>query len=463
MIIFVKDSRNKILYPTHKKDWADKLVKKGKAKWIKHKVICLQLNYPVLDEPRDKQSYFVIGMDSGYKNIGYKLVKITNGVAKILIGGTFLLRTEEISELLGQRKMYRKLKRGHARDNKNSNKRRIPRWKNRSKTRMRMNPTIRHLIHSHLRVIEILTKLVPEDKISINLEYAKFDIQKISETKSPEGQGYDNVKNYVRTRDSYTCQSCGKTNCVIEVHHKHQRKDGGTNSPANLISLCTKCHKDHHDGKINVNGIKPKQFRDAGVLNTAMPSIYKELAKKYPVYKFYGYETSAGRAALPLDKTHENDALSLSLFGIDLSSIIDYNLHKDYTQFRRHNRKRAASYHDRTYYITKYTTVLKTIAFKDRVANNRNRRTDQPKNKISLMEFRKANPNVQVYATPGKVVHRRAYSDVLYRPGDLVRDLDGKIHIVKGWASTQLLISTTDDDQLKCKFISKVKHNTGLI
>lgn len=463
MIIFVKDSRNKILYPTHKKDWAEKLVKRGQAKWIKHKVIWLQLNYSVSNEPNDQQSHFVIGVDTGYKNIGYALVKITNGIAKILKQGTLLLRTRGITELLVQRKMYRGARRQHARDNKNANKIRFPRWKNRSKSSHQMNPTRRHLIHSHIRVIELLSRLAPADKISINLEYAKFDMQKISETKNPEGLGYDNMKNYIRARDSYACQLCGKTNCVIEVHHKHQRKDGGSNRPSNLISLCTKCHKDHHSGKINANGIKPNKFKDASVLNTTMPLIYKELSKKYPVYMYYGYETSAKRKELGIKKSHVNDALVLALFGINLSRIIDYNVHKDYTQFRRHNRKRTVRYEDRKYYLTKTITKKGNVLFKDRVANNRNRRTDQDKNKISLMEFKKVNPNTQVYATPGRAIQKGRYQDVLYTPGDLVRDLDGFIHTVKGWESTRFSICTTNGIKIKCKNIIKLKQNVGLV
>jgi len=77
MLIFVQDARNKPLYPTTKVDWAEKLVRQGKAKWIRKRVIILRLNYVVTNPPRDEISFFSIGLDSGYKNIGYCIFKIT--------------------------------------------------------------------------------------------------------------------------------------------------------------------------------------------------------------------------------------------------------------------------------------------------------------------------------------------------------------------------------------------------
>lgn len=50
-------------------------------------------------------------------------------------------------------------------------------------------------------------------------------------------------------RDDYTCQRCGhkgesgyRLDCV-QVHHIVRRADGGTNEPANLVTLCGTCHK----------------------------------------------------------------------------------------------------------------------------------------------------------------------------------------------------------------------------
>lgn len=46
-------------------------------------------------------------------------------------------------------------------------------------------------------------------------------------------------------RDLFTCQDCGRTPdylMLLHVHHIIPRRDGGTNDPSNLITLCSGCH-----------------------------------------------------------------------------------------------------------------------------------------------------------------------------------------------------------------------------
>ena len=61
-------------------------------------------------------------------------------------------------------------------------------------------------------------------------------------------------------RDKFTCQDCGEENCVInehgmkipadngnlQVHHIKPVSQGGGDEPANLITLCKKCHLKRH-------------------------------------------------------------------------------------------------------------------------------------------------------------------------------------------------------------------------
>ena len=447
MLIFVKDSRNKALYPTTKVDWAEKLVKRGQAKWIRKKVIILQLNYVVKESPRDKISYFVLGLDTGYKNIGFCLLKVSaNGTQKI-ISGEAQLRTDEIKELLSERKMYRNTRRGHRRIKSKSTKFRHPRWRNRL-NKSNLTPTTRHLITSHKNIVNFITNLVSSDTMHINLEYAKFDMHRISGNNDIKS---GNAKAYTLLRDNYTCQYCGIKGVQFEVHHMKQRKEGGTDIPSNLITLCKKCHSDHHSGLINANKKISNQYRDTGIMNTSMPYIYNELSKNYPVYKFYGYETKEFRYENKIDKTHSNDALCLSL--MDLSSIEynDFKIEIQLKQFRRNNRARTNQLTDRKYYIGK-----------TRVATNRHRRNGQES--ISLMEFRKENPKAIVVAKPGGPIMKRPYSDVLYQPGDIVRNSETRIvYVIRGWASTQCKVVTTEGTDIKNRYIQKIKQNSGLV
>lgn len=54
------------------------------------------------------------------------------------------------------------------------------------------------------------------------------------------------TRRMVLRRDQYRCTVCG-TSHDLEVHHIVPRAEGGTNDPANLVTLCMACHSDTHD------------------------------------------------------------------------------------------------------------------------------------------------------------------------------------------------------------------------
>jgi 5-methylcytosine-specific restriction endonuclease McrA len=58
-------------------------------------------------------------------------------------------------------------------------------------------------------------------------------------------QGYDALRRQVLARDGWHCQQCGSmTN--LEVHHQEFRSHGGEHDEANLITLCSACHRTAH-------------------------------------------------------------------------------------------------------------------------------------------------------------------------------------------------------------------------
>ena len=463
MLIFIQDARNAVLYPTTKVDWAEKMVRRGKAKWIRKRVIILKLTYVLTDPPRDKESFFSLGLDTGYKNIGYCLFKITGSKVRKLVSGEAFLRTDEITKLLTERKMYRQTKRRNRRKRKCSTKFRHPRWKNRT-NKLALSPTARHLIQSHINVVRFVCKLVPYDKLSINLEYAKFDTQKLTQTSNGFELGYDNMKAFILTRDSYTCQYCATKNTKLEIHHKITRSNGGSNRPTNLVTLCHACHDKHHAGKINANGTVTRQYKDSGVLNTAMPSIYKELATHIPTYKYYGYETKFVANTYNITKTHANDAMILAVNGTNISSYNDFKITLDLTQYRRHTRARTQRLEDRKYYLTSQLTKTQKglVKYGKAIANNRRKRTGQTN--FSLEDFRKINPNIPVVVRPGKSISKCDYSEVLFSPGDIVQEkLTKETYPIRGWASTQGKVSAIDGEKVNISKVTKVKKNSGLV
>jgi 5-methylcytosine-specific restriction endonuclease McrA len=61
---------------------------------------------------------------------------------------------------------------------------------------------------------------------------------------------WNEIAQQVKERDNYTCQECFRefppNSTYLNVHHKRELSQGGTNDPSNLISLCFSCHTDHH-------------------------------------------------------------------------------------------------------------------------------------------------------------------------------------------------------------------------
>jgi DNA mismatch repair protein MutS len=52
------------------------------------------------------------------------------------------------------------------------------------------------------------------------------------------------------------CAVCGSECKDLEVHHIQHQADGGDNKSSNLVCLCTKCHDDHHGGRLVIEGWK---------------------------------------------------------------------------------------------------------------------------------------------------------------------------------------------------------------
>ena len=52
------------------------------------------------------------------------------------------------------------------------------------------------------------------------------------------------------------CSVCGSECAGLEAHHIQHQADGGDNKASNLVCLCTKCHDDHHGGRITITGWK---------------------------------------------------------------------------------------------------------------------------------------------------------------------------------------------------------------
>jgi len=59
-------------------------------------------------------------------------------------------------------------------------------------------------------------------------------------------------------RDKYKCQLCGGLNC-LSIHHITPRREGGSNHPRNLLTLCVPCHDYVELNELNYGDIMKKK------------------------------------------------------------------------------------------------------------------------------------------------------------------------------------------------------------
>lgn len=61
---------------------------------------------------------------------------------------------------------------------------------------------------------------------------------------------WNELRRQILQRDGYKCQNCGNAD-TLEVHHRQARHQGGTDDPANLVTLCETCHIQTDKHRVN--------------------------------------------------------------------------------------------------------------------------------------------------------------------------------------------------------------------
>jgi len=67
-----------------------------------------------------------------------------------------------------------------------------------------------------------------------------------------DAKAYWELRKEVLERDGWRCQYCGSLSAV-EVHHQRFRSHQGEDTENNLISLCSKCHREIHESAREVH------------------------------------------------------------------------------------------------------------------------------------------------------------------------------------------------------------------
>ena len=320
--VFVLSLKGEPLMPT-KASRARTMLKAKKAKVIKRTPFTIQLTF----ECENKTQEIVLGVDSGYSNIGFSAVTKKEEI----ISGTLKL-DNQTSNRLKEKAMYR-------RNRRNMLWYRKPRFMNRvaSKKKGWLPPSTERRLKTHINIIEKIKKILPVSKVII--EVGNFDIQKIENPniKGKEYQQgnmfeYQNMRSYLMAREKGLCQLCqkefSKTN-PSHIHHIIPQSKGGTDKSNNLALLHRSCHEKLHKKNLYSLLKKNKQFKDATFMSIVRWKFQELLSCEIT----FGNITFVNRNELGLEKNHVNDAFVIAKG--NFQNRIKENIIE---QKRRHNR-----------------------------------------------------------------------------------------------------------------------------
>jgi len=297
-VVYVLSKSGAPLMPTERHGWVRRCLKDGKAKVVKRLPFTIQLTY----ESEEVVQPLTLGQDIGFKMVGVSVTSQT----KEVFAAEYKIRTD-VSDKVKEKASYRRTRRG------NKTRYRQARFDNRR--RKSLQPAINQKVQSHEQIIKDIKKIMPIAIVIIeanNFDMAKINNPEINGSDYQNGpqKDYYNVKQYILARDGYKCQA-GKCGCDdrLHVHHITFRSNGGSDAPANLITICEKHHKELHAGKISLSVKKHKSLKSATMMNVVRRRL---IARNSDFEETFGYETKFDREKVGLDKTHANDAFIIT-------------------------------------------------------------------------------------------------------------------------------------------------------
>ena len=315
MLVYVLNKQGRPLMLTRRFGKVRKMLRAGEAKVIRREPFTIQLQYETGDAVQD----VTLGIDAGSKTIGLS----ASTENEELYASEVELRGDQIVKNLTARRECRR-----ARRNRKTRYRKV-RFNNRvhSKHKGWLAPSVEQKIDCHVNRIGFVCSILPVSEIIV--EVAQFDTELLKATIEgkpiPEGidyqqgeqAGFWNLREYILYRDNHKCRCCnGKSkDNILEIHHIIQRKDGGTDRPANLITLCKTCHDGYHKGTVALSPDikKSPTLKDASFMGIMRWELYNRLKALYPnVHMTYGYKTKNTRIEAGLPKAHAIDALCIA-------------------------------------------------------------------------------------------------------------------------------------------------------
>lgn len=303
------------------------LLKEEKAKVVQVEPFVIQL---LFGSSGYKQPA-TLGVDAGYKDIGLSAVSDKEELYRSEVQ----LRTD-IPKLLAERKMFRRNRRNR------KTWYREPRFNNRGRKDGWLAPSIQHRLDSHIRLIDVVKKILPVTKTII--EVASFDTQKmqnpeISGVEYQQGtlQGYE-VREYLLEKWGRRCAYCHRKSVPLEVEHIIPKSRGGTDRVSNLTLSCHACNQVKGNMTAEEFGYPKiqKQAKKSLKATAFMNNVRWKMVGILGCDHTYGSITKYNRIKLGLEKSHSNDAFVIA-GGTENTERLDIFIKQK--QVRRNNRK----------------------------------------------------------------------------------------------------------------------------
>ncbi len=308
--VFVLDTTKKPLNPVPSGQ-ARQLLKQGKAAVFRRYPFTIILKKEVTETPKN----ITLKIDPGSKFTGIALVKEN----QVIWGAELQHRGQQIKDALTSRRQLRRGRRGR------KTRYRQPRFFNRKRPEGWLPPSLQHRVDTTLTWVKRLMRYCPIHLISVEL--VKFDLQKqenpeISGVEYQHGTLYGwEVREYLLTKFSRTCQYCGATEKPFEVDHIHPKSKGGTDRVSNLTLACHDCNqakgnqniKDFLKGKSDLANrilkLAKTPLKDAAAVNSTRWKLFNSLKELgLPVETGTGGLTKFNRKRLKVPKSHWQDA-----------------------------------------------------------------------------------------------------------------------------------------------------------
>jgi 5-methylcytosine-specific restriction endonuclease McrA len=258
-----------------------------------------------------------IKVDPGSKTTGVAVVQEETG--RVVFAAEIEHRGQRIKAALDSRRATRRSRRNR------KTRYRQPRFKNRTRPKGWLPPSLESRIANVLTWVERLRRLCPVAAIS--MELVRFDLQRIQnpEISGVEYQqgtlaGYE-CRQYLLEKWHRKCAYCGKRDVPLQIEHILARTNGGTDRISNLTLACESCNQekgsrpieDFLEGKPEVLERIKRQarapLRDASAVNTTRWKLWRRLtAIGLPLECGSGGRTKFNRTTRDLPKMHWLDA-----------------------------------------------------------------------------------------------------------------------------------------------------------